>query len=185
MRGVIFLAVLAAIIIAVYSEGDRGPVYPVAPDRARQILSKTDLPPVFGSNPVTAQVQSSKPTEVIWIVSNNGSELMRYTATLSEAGQGKTAVALELKGSKGGPVGDVEKRFAENPSVKNLYLVAMKEKIASSIEGRALDMSRIYPALGAATVANMGNIHKSVDEAAKASEELDRAHQQSLKRRGG
>ena len=185
MRGAIFLAVLAAIFLAVWSEDSGGPVYPVPLDRARQILSKTDLPPVFGSNPVNVQVQANKPSEVVWIVSNNGSELMRYTATLSAAGEGKTRVGLELKGSKGGAVGDVEKRFAENPSVKNLYLVAMKERIASDIEGRSLDMSKIYPALGAATVANMGNIRKSVDEAAKASEELDRTHQQNLRRRGG
>jgi hypothetical protein len=185
MRGAILLAVLAAIVIAVWSEDSGGPVYPVPLDRTRQILSKTDLPPVFGSNPVSVAVQANKPSEVIWIVSNNGSELMRYTATLSAAGEGKTRVGLELMGSKGGSAGDVEKRFAENPSIKNLYLVAMKEKIASSIEGRALDMSRIYPALGGAVFANMGNMRKSVDEAAKASEELDRAHQQSLKRRGG
>ena len=175
MRVIIFLAVLAAILVAVFSEDRGGPAYPVALDRAQQILSKTDLPPVFGSNPVGVQIQA-KPAEVTWIVSIDGSELMRYTATLSAAGEGKTRVALELKGSKGGSVGDVEKRFSENPSVKNLYLVAMKEKIASAIEGRDLDMSRIYPALGAVVLANMGNMVKSADEAAKASEELERAH---------
>ena len=176
MRVIIFLAVLAAILVAVFSEDRGGPAYPVALDRAQQILSKTDLPPVFGSNPVGVRIQANKPAEVTWIVSTDGSELMRYTATLSAAGEGKTRVALELKGSKGGSVGDVEKRFAENPSVKNLYLVAMKEKIASAIEGRDLDMSRIYPALGAVVLANMGNMVKSADEAAKASEELERAH---------
>ena len=176
MRVIIFLAVLAAILVAVFSEDRGGPAYPVALDRAQQILSKTDLPPVFGSNPVGVRIQANKPAEVTWIVSTDGSELMRYTATLSAAGEGKTRVALELKGSKGGSVGDVEKRFSENPSVKNLYLVAMKEKIASAIEGRDLDMSRIYPALGAVVLANMGNMVKSADEAAKASEELERAH---------
>jgi hypothetical protein len=185
MRGLIFIAVLAAIVVAIFS-GDSGPpVYPVALDRTRQVLSKTDIPPVFGSNPIEVQIQANKPSEVVWIMSHNGSELMRYTATLSEAGQGKTRVALELKGSKSAPVGDVEQRLAANPSIRNLYLEAMKERIASSLEGRALDMSKVYPALGAAMVANMGNIHRSVDEAAKASEELDRAHQQSLKRKGG
>jgi hypothetical protein len=183
MRGAIFLAVLAAIVIAVYSGNGGAPVYPVTQERARQILSKTDLPPVFGSNPVSAQVVTNKPSEVTWIVSNNGPELMRYTATLSAAGEGKTRVALELKGSKGGPAGDVEKRFAENPSVKNLYVVAMQERIASSLEGRGFDMARIYPALGSAMVGNMGNIQRSADEAAKASEELERG--QSVKRKGG
>jgi hypothetical protein len=174
MRRSILFALLPAIFLAACSE-DRGTVYPVTLDRAKKILAKTDLPPVFGSNAPSVQVQAYKPLEVAWIVSNDGSELMRYIATLSEAGEGRTRVALDLKGAKSGSAGDVEKRFTENPSVKNLYLVAMKERIASSIEGRALDMSRIYPALGVAVVANMSNIRKSADEAAKASEELERS----------
>ena len=182
MRVMLCLVVLAAILVAVFSGSDSPPVYPVAMERTRQILSKTDLPPVFGSVPVIAQTQSNKPSEVVWIVSSNDVELMRYTATLSAAGEGKTRVALELKGSKGRSVGDVEKRFAENPSIKNLYLVAMKEKIAASIEKRDMDMSIINSALGVAMIANMGNTRRSVDEAAKASEELERSQP---RRRGG
>ena len=59
----------------------------------------------------------------------------------------------------------------------------MGERIASAIEGRPLDMTRIYPALGAAALANMGNMRKSLDEAVKASEELERADRQSARRR--
>ena len=182
MRGIICLAVLVGIVLAVFSGSDGPPVYSVAMERTRQILSKTDLPPVFGSNPVIAQTQSTKPSEVVWIVSSNGVELMRYTAMLSAAGEGKTRVALELKGSKGGPAGDVEKRFAENPAIKNLYLVAMNEKIDTSIERRDMDMSAINAAMRAAVMGNIGNIQRSVDEAAKASEELERTH---LRRKGG
>jgi hypothetical protein len=182
MRRTILFALLPAILVAGCSQ-DRGAVYPVSLDRARQILMKTELPPVFGSNAPSVQIRASKPSEVTWIVSNNGSELMRYIATLSEAGEGRTRVALELKGAKSGPAGDVEKRFAENSSVRNLYLVAMKEQIASAIEGRPLDMAKIYPALGFAMVANMGNMRKSLDEAVKASEELERGHRQNLNRR--
>jgi hypothetical protein len=179
MRRTILFALLPAILVAACSQ-DRGAVYPVSLDRAQQILSKTDLPPVFGSYAPSVQIRANKPSEVTWVVSNNGSELMRYIATLSEAGEGRTRVGLELKGAKGGPAGDVEKRFAENPSIRNLYLVAMKERIASAIEGRALDMTKIYPALGFAAVANMGNLRKSLDGAVQASEELERAHRQNL-----
>lgn len=183
MRRIILLALLPALLLAACSK-ERGTVYPVSLDRARQILSKTDLPPVFGSAALSLQIQS-KPSEVTWIVSQNGSEMMRYIATLSDAGKDRTRVALELKGAKGGPAGDVEKRFAENASIKNLYLVAMGERIASAIEGRALDMTKIYPALAVASLANMGNIRKSVDEAAKASEELERNHPRLNRLRGG
>jgi hypothetical protein len=184
MKRIILLALLPAILLAACSK-ERGTVYPVTLDRARQILSKTDLPPVFGSNPLSLDIQANRPSEVTWIVKQNGHEIMRYVATLSEAGKDRTRVALELKGAKGGPAGDVEKRFAENSSIKNLYMVAMAERIASSIEGRPLDMTKIYPALAVASLANMGNIRKSVDEAAKASEELERNSPRLNRRRGG
>jgi hypothetical protein len=62
MRGIIFVAVLAAILVAIYSEDSGGPAYPVKVDRAQQILSKTDIPPVFGSNPIEVRVQANKPS---------------------------------------------------------------------------------------------------------------------------
>jgi hypothetical protein len=173
MRRTILLALLPAILVAACSQ-ERGAVYSVPLDRARQILTKTDLPPVFGSAAVSAEVRTYKPTEVTWIVNKDGYELMRYIATLSVAGEGKTRVALELKGAKGGRAGDVEQRFAENKSVKNLYVVAMEERIASAIEARPLDMGKIYPALATAALANMGNMRRSLDEAVKASGEPER-----------
>jgi len=182
MRWSVFLALLPAILVAACSQDGR-PVYPVALDRARQILSRTDLPPVFGSAAPGVEIRTNKPFEVSWIVTKDGSELMRYVATLSEAGEGKTRVGLELRGVKGGPAGDVEQRFADNPSVRNLYLVAMGERIASAIEGRSLDITKTYPALRAAVFANRDDLRRSLDDAVKASEELDRAHLQSIKRR--
>src|SRR3978361_864652 len=103
-RNILF-ALLPAVFFAA-CPGDYGPVYSVKMDRAQQILSKTDLPPVFGSNPVGVVVQAFKPGEVIWIVTQNGNEIMRYVATLKEAGEGKTRVGLVLKGAKTGPAGD-------------------------------------------------------------------------------
>lgn len=172
IRRAILLALL--ILIAACSQ-ERGTVYSVPPDRARQTLLKTELPPVFGSAVLDVFARATGPSEVTWFVRQSGQERMRYIATLSDAGKGKTRVALKLKGA----TGDVEKRFAENPSVKNLYVVAMEEQIASSLEGRPLDMAKIYPAMGVAALANMGNMRKSLDEAVKASEELERSHRQS------
>ena len=172
MRRSILFALLLAILVAACSE-ERSAVVPMPLDRARKILSKTELPPVFGSNAPGVEMLN-RPTEITWIVRNDGSEFMRYIATLSDAGEGRTRIVLELKGAKAGRAGNVEQRFAENPSIRNLYLVAMEERIASAIEGRSLDMTKIYPALGVAMAANLGNLRKSLDESAKASEELDR-----------
>ena len=168
MRLKILFALLPAMLVAACT-GDSGTVYSVSMDRARQIVSKANLPPVVGIDAPRVQAQSNKPTEVILVVNNNGSEFMRYTATLTEAGQGKTRIALELKGSKGGPAGDVEKRLLANPSIKNFYVLVMKEKIATSIEGRPFDMAKIP---GAGLIGHMNNIHQSADEAAKASQKL-------------
>jgi hypothetical protein len=173
----ILFALLPALLVAGCSQ-DYGPVYKVPLDRARQILAKTNLPPVFGNHAPSVQIQANKPSEVTWVVSMNGSEIMRYIATVKEAGEGRTRIGLVLKGE----------RFANNLSAKNLYLVAMEERIASAMEARAMDMSKIYPALSVAVVANMGTIRKqidsSVDEAAKASEQLGRSRPAPLKRLG-
>jgi hypothetical protein len=185
MRGIICVAVLVAVIVAVYS-GDRGAAYPenrgypVTLDRARQILSKTDLPSVFDSDELSVEIRANKPAEVSWSVSMGGAELIRYIATLSAAGEGRTRVALELKGAKSGPAGDVEQRFVDEPSARNRYLAVMKEKIASALEGRPVDMTRTYPALDGAGFANLANVRQSMDEAARASEERARA-----RKRGG
>ncbi len=176
MRPTILFALLPALLVAGCMES--GPVYKVPLAKARQILANTSLPPVFGSHAPTVQIQANKPTEVTWIVSMNGSEIMRYIATVKEAGEGRTRIGLVLKGE----------RFANNLSAKNLYMVAMEEKIASAMEGRTMDMSKVNPALAVAVVANMGAMHKqinsSLDEAVKASEQLGRPPARELKRLG-
>lgn len=173
----ILFALLPALLVAGCSL-DYGPVYKVPLLRAQQILAKTDLPPVFGSHAPSVQIQANKAAEVTWIVSMKGSEIMRYVATLKEAGEGRTRIGLALRGE----------RFANNLSAKNLYLVAMEERIAAAMEARPMDMSKIYPALGVAAVANMSNMRKqidsSLDEAVKASEQLGRSRPAPLKRLG-
>ena len=176
MRPTILFALLPALLLGACT--DYGPVYKVPVERARQTLAKLDLPPVFGSNNPSVQIQANKAPEITWIVSHNGSEIMRYVATVKEAGEGRTRIGLVLKGE----------RFSNNLSAKNLYLVAMEERIAAAMESRALDMSKIYPALSFAVMANMGNMRKqindSLDEAVKGAEQLERSSRRPLRRLG-
>ena len=139
MRQTIFFALLSAILVAACVP-DSNPGYPVTVDRARQILLKTDLQPIFDGVSPNVRIQASKPTEVSWILSHDGSELIRCIATISEVGQAKTRVALECKGT-----GDVEKRLVEVPKARTIVLVAVREKIASALEGRPVDMAKITP----------------------------------------
>jgi len=173
VRPTILLALLTAILVAACSQ-DRGQVYPVPLDRVRQILSKTDLPGVFFAHTPRVEIQANKPSEVAWVVSSNGYELMRYVATLSDTGQGRTRVALELKGAKGG---EVEKCLAETSSIRNLYMVAMEEQIASAIEERSFDLAKMGQAFTRAAP-DLIKMRQALGDAIKAS-----AHRESLKSR--
>jgi hypothetical protein len=81
-------------------------------------------------------------------------------------------VNLELKGGSD----EITKRLAAKPEIRTLYLVAMNERVASTLERRPFEISAIYPATAAATVVNMGAISASADQAAAASEKADRAN---------
>lgn len=137
-------------------------VYPVAIGDARRILAMTGQPPfVFGSRPPRFRLVEQSPTRFVWAISQNGAEMMRFTADLSAAGGGSTRVALNLVGS-----GNVEARLAEKPSVRRLYLAAMQEQIGADLESRPFQMSAIYPEMTAATIANIGEISDQMDRAA-------------------
>jgi hypothetical protein len=111
-------------------------------------------------------VRAGEDSDVLWIARWNGEEIFRYVAHLTEEGGGATRVSLELKGVRGGGAGDVAKRLSETPTTRNLYLIAMNERIASALERRPFRMWRLYPAMGAAIVVNMTSTRPSEDRAA-------------------
>jgi hypothetical protein len=153
-----------------------GVVYQAPIAEARQTLVATGLPPlVFGSEEPPWQVRDGG-SEVAWIVSRNDVEIFRYVAHLEEAGPAATRVKVELKGAQSGPAGNVAQRLAEHPQIRDMYLVAINERIASALEHRRFEVTRVYPAMTAATMANIGALRASADEAAAASERQDRAN---------
>ncbi|MBR0874512.1 hypothetical protein JQ633_29435 [Bradyrhizobium tropiciagri] len=179
--GGFLVACVAAYLYYIYP-GEGNVVYPVPIGQARQDLARTELPPqVFGSQPLDTTVRTSD-TEVVWIVRRKSEELFRYTAQLTSEEKGTaTRVQLKLEGAKG-RTQDYAKNLADNPKIRDLYLVAMQERISSTLEHRPFEMSRIHPAMAAAAVANMGNIQKSADAAAAASAELERSNMQKAYR---
>ena len=152
----------------------RGTVYQKPLTEMHDALAEVnDLPPVFGSNVPDLSMDTSDPSSVAWIVNLHGSEVMRFVATLQPEGNSSTRMVLDLVGVTSGSSGDVAKRLKDHPELKRLYLVAMTEEIDSTLEKRAYDMSRTYPALMAATAANVGEISKRMDEAAAADRKRD------------
>ena len=179
--GGFLVACVAAYLYYIYP-GEGNAVYRVPIGQARQDLAKAGLPPqVFGSQPLDTTVRAGD-SEIVWIVRRKNEELFRYTAQLTSEEKGAaTRVQLKLEGAKG-RTEDYAKNLADNPKIRDLYLVAMQERISSTLERRPFEMSRIHPAMAAAAVANMGNIQKSADAAAAASAELERSNMQKAYR---
>jgi hypothetical protein len=169
------LSIAAALAILCLSAcGKGGVVYPRPLQDVHQVLAETDdLPPVFGSNEPDHSVDSSDPNAVTWILSKNGSEVMRFVARLEAEEPNKTRVTVTVEAPSEGPYGNMDQRLKDNKSITNLYLTAMNEQVASRLENRPFDMSKTYGALAAATAANIGNISRQMDRAAEAGRKRD------------
>ncbi len=160
------LIAAAAIVLLAACSQFQGGVYRSPIAEVRKTLVATGLPPqVFGSEEPAWQVVDGG-SEVTWIISRGDAELFRYIAHLSQDGPAATRVKVELKGAEGGPA----QGLAKHPEVKEMYLVAINERIASALEHRDFDVTVIYPSMMVAAIANMGSIRASADEAAAASE---------------
>jgi hypothetical protein len=161
------IVLLLAVIGLAGCSQRHGAVYRVPIAETQRVLMATELPPfVFGPEPPACEVRAGENSDVLWIARWNGEEIFRYVAHLTEEGGGATRVSLELKGARGGDAGDVAKRLSETPTTRNLYLIAMNERIASALEHRPFRMWRLYPAMGAAIVVNMTSTRPSEDRAA-------------------
>lgn len=164
LRNIIAVACVAFLTAACTKEGK---VYQVPLADARRDVGGSVLPPsLFGVQTPDWYVSGVAGTsDVFWIGRKNGREVFRYLATLTEESKGSTRVNVELKNASGPD--------AENSALKKFYLVAITERIASTLERRPFDMQRIQSAKAAAAIGNMGAIRASMEEAAAASERLD------------
>jgi hypothetical protein len=150
-------------------------VYAVPIGEARQVLARTGLPPlVFGSNEPAVAVQADGPSRIVWILHKDGAEMMRYVALLSPDGETSTRISLDLVGATEGPFRHTAERLAQNGAIRHLYLVAMEERIASALERRPFDQTKILPATVAATAANIGRISEDMDRIAEADQRRQR-----------
>ena len=152
-----------------------GSVYAVPIGEARKMLEGTGLPPlVFGSDEPEVAVRAEGPSRVVWILHKDGAEMMRYVASLSADGEASTRISLDLVGATAGPFRYAGERLAQNGTIRHLYLVAMEERIASALERRPFDQTKILPATAAATAANIGRIGADMDRIAEADRRRER-----------
>ena len=158
----------AAIYFFTMRPSTNGAVYRVPIAQVRQNLAKADIPPVFGSAELDVQARGIGDA-VVWTVRQGRQEIFRYTADLKMEGDAATRVKVKLEGT-----GVYAKRIADKPLIRDMYLIAMEERVASTLERREYDMTRVYPAMTAAVASNMGALSAQFDQAAAASERENR-----------
>jgi hypothetical protein len=172
------LSIAAALALLCLSAcGKDGVVYPRAIEDVHTVLANTDeLPPVFGSDEPDHSVDSSDPNAVAWILSKDGSEVMRFVAKLEPEEPNKTRVIVTVTAPTESPYGNMDQRLKDHREITNLYVTAMNEQVASRLENRPFDLSKTYGALAAATAANIGTISRQMDGAADAAHKRDDAN---------
>src|SRR5215470_17112599 len=150
------LALTAAIIggLIVYDFTREGAdVYKMPMAEAHQLLESAPLPDyVLGSEPKTFDMETRDPRKIVWIVKDGGREAMRFTALLSPVDARSTTVRVEVSGPTSGPFGDVQRRLSEYRFIRHLYVMAMKERVAATLEGREFSFVPVIPAATLATL---------------------------------
>lgn len=150
------LALMSAVIggVIVYDFWREGAeVYKMPMAEAHQLLESASLPDhVLGSETKQFDVDSRDPRKIVWIVKDGGKEAMRFAALLSPVDAGSTEVRVEVTGPTSGPFGDVQRRLSEYRTIRHLYVVAMKERVAATLEGRKFSFIPLIPATTLATL---------------------------------
>lgn len=192
MFGMRTLSMLLVMATSAFVSGclwDTGRVYEKPIGDIHVLLKDADLPPfVFGSDNPEFDLDASETSKVVWIVKNQDREMLRMVADLAPVDATSTRVRVTAVGATEGPFGNVADRLAKNPTLTQMYVVAMEEKVAAVLEARPFDMSKVYGAIGAAGAANVHNIHKSALRAIEADSKrtrsnIDKAYADEAERR--
>jgi hypothetical protein len=128
-------------------------VYKLPLAEVHQLLESAPLPDhVLGSEPKTLVMETRDPRKIVWVVKQGGQEAMRFTALLSPVDAGSTKVRVEVSGPTSGPFGDVQRRLSQYSAIRHLYVMAMKERVAATLEGREFSIVTLIPAATVAVV---------------------------------
>jgi hypothetical protein len=150
-------------------------VYKVPVAQAHERLKSAGLPDhVFGSEPKQFDVDSRDPRKIVWIVKDAGNEAMRFAALLLPVNAGSTEVRVQVSGPTSGPFGDVQRRLSEYRTIRHLYLMAMKERVAATLEGREFSFVTVIPATTLATLSAVAGLAASKDQKTAAKQDAAR-----------
>ncbi len=137
-----------------------GEVYQRPPGEVRELLRTVEVPLyMFGSSADTqSTVDASNPSAIVWKITDDDYSLLKFTATLLPEGDTGTRVTVDVEGARAGKYGDVQARMEKMREIRTFYLVSMTEAVDSTLDGRAFDITRTYPAMIAAGTANASRL---------------------------
>ena len=155
-----FGSIIALLSLALAGCDEPGELYQRPRAEVHELLRTVEVPLyMYGESTDTqAVVDGSDPAKMVWKITANDYNLMKFTATLIPDGEAKTRVLIDVEGSKDGKWGDIEARLQKGKEIRALYLASMTEAVDSTLDGRAYDMTATYPALMAAAAANMNHL---------------------------
>jgi hypothetical protein len=172
-----FITLVALVVLAACSPAAKVTKMPVNAVQAK--LVDMESPPfVFGNGPPGMEdmggpkfaLEEQKPNALVWVVSQEGTAFLKFQADLTAVDPQSTSIAVKVSGA----TPEIQANIDKQPQIANLYLLAVTERIEATLEDRAFEMSRLNPAIAAATAANMGKINANFDEAAKNFKDRDR-----------
>jgi len=161
--------ICALIAFDLWREG--ASVYKMPVARTHELLRSAGLPDyVFGlGERKKFDVDSNDPGKIVWIVKEGSQEAMRFAALLSPVDAGSTEVRVEISGPA-----DVQRRLSENRTIRHLYVLAIKERISATLEGRDFSMLGLIPASVVAVLTTVVKMALWHDPKAAAMEEAER-----------
>jgi hypothetical protein len=138
-------AVIGALIAFDFTR-EGAAVYKLPVAQAHDLLKSAGLPDYILGGPKQFEVDARDPRKIVWIVKDGGHEAMRFAALLSPVDAGSTKVRIEVNGPTSGPYVEVERRLSKYRAIRHLYLLAMKERVAATLEGREFSIVTLIPA---------------------------------------
>ena len=171
MRKILF-GLMATCLLAACGESEN---YAMPAKEVRSDLLQLRPPGfLFGSVGVDTMVSQAGKDQIRWTVIQDGKALLSFIATVTESGENSTEVAVTVEPAPGKADTQIGRGMAENPAVVKLYRKAMAEQIDARLENRPFDFSQIQGQMMAAAIATIPQMQKSMDEAAKHFDAMDR-----------
>jgi hypothetical protein len=167
---------LGLYILFDFTWGESSVTYKQPISAVRAKLETVEAPPlVFGSehNKRFKLVQGDS-QRVVWIVEDGGKEALRFTARLTPVRADATEVRIDVSGPTSGAFGDVQRRLSEYRSVRHMYVIAMKERVAATLGDRPYNWAVVAPTVAFATMANLTGLSAQMDSAGQAFRQQDR-----------